>query len=63
LARATSTLMSLVRYQADVMSFIGGFEVAFWAAIAGMLPVSVMHAAPPGSLTPPNMTRNAVRAA
>ena len=51
-ARATSTLASLVRRQADVLSFIDGFEVTFWAAIAGMLLVSLMRAAPPGPLTP-----------
>jgi DHA2 family multidrug resistance protein len=52
LARATSTLTLLVRRQADVLSFIDGFAVTFWAAIAGMLLVSLMRAAPPGPLTP-----------
>ena len=51
-ARATGTLASLVRRQADVLSFIDGFEVTFWAAIVGMLLVSLMRAAPPGPLTP-----------
>ncbi|TXL71380.1 MFS transporter [Vineibacter terrae] len=51
-ARATSTLASLVRRQADVLSFIDGFEVTFWAAIAGILLVSLMRTAPPGPLTP-----------
>jgi DHA2 family multidrug resistance protein len=50
-ARATSTLASLVRRQADVLSFIDSFEVTFWAAIAGMLLVGLMRAAPPGPLT------------
>jgi DHA2 family multidrug resistance protein len=51
-ARATGSLMSLVRRQADVLSFIDAFEVTFWAAIAGMLLVGLMRAAPPGPLTP-----------
>lgn len=58
-ARATSTLASLVRRQADVLSYIDGFEVSFWAAIAGMLVVSLMRAAPPGPLTPTSAARAA----
>ena len=51
-ARATSTLASVVRREADVLSIIDGFEVAFWAAIAGLVVVSLMRAAPQGPLSP-----------
>ncbi|MBB3317421.1 DHA2 family multidrug resistance protein [Rhizobium sp. BK181] len=54
-ARAVGTLARLVRRQADVLSFIDGFTVAFWGAIAGLLLVSLMRAAPPGPLTPNGM--------
>ena len=52
LARATTMLASLVRREANVLSIIDGFQVAFWAAIAGLLLISLMAAAPPGPLTP-----------
>jgi len=51
-ARAVGTL---ARRQSDVLSFIDGFTVAFWGAIAGLLLVSLMRAAPPGPLTPNGM--------
>jgi DHA2 family multidrug resistance protein len=54
LARATATLASLVRREAHVLSIIDGFEVAFWAAIVGLLLLSLMRAAPAGPLTPVN---------
>ncbi|VIO66255.1 Multidrug export protein EmrB [Bradyrhizobium ivorense] len=53
LARAMGTMASLVRREANVLSIIDGFQVAFWAAIIGLLLVSLMRAAPPGPLTPP----------
>jgi MFS transporter, DHA2 family, multidrug resistance protein len=52
LARATTILGSLVRREANVLSIIDGFQVAFWAAIVGLLLVSLMRAAPTGPLTP-----------
>jgi DHA2 family multidrug resistance protein len=52
LARATTILASLVRREANVLSIIDGFQVAFWAAIAGLLLISLMRAAPAGPLTP-----------
>jgi DHA2 family multidrug resistance protein len=52
LARATATLASLVRREANVLSIIDGFQVAFWAAIVGLLLISLMRAAPVGPLTP-----------
>lgn len=51
-ARAAVSLVSLVRREANVLSFIDGFNVAFWAAIAGLLLISLMRAAPAGPLTP-----------
>ena len=58
-ARAMATLARLVRRQADVLSIIDGFTVAFWGAIAGLLLVSLMRAAPPGPLTPGGMPAGA----
>jgi MFS transporter, DHA2 family, multidrug resistance protein len=52
LARATTMLASLVRREANVLSIIDGFQVAFWAAIVGLLLISLMRAAPAGPLTP-----------
>jgi DHA2 family multidrug resistance protein len=52
LARATTILASLVRREANVLSIIDGFQVTFWAAIVGLLLISLMRAAPPGPLTP-----------
>jgi len=52
LARATTMLASLVRREANVLSIIDGFQVAFWAAIVGLLLLSLMRAAPAGPLTP-----------
>ena len=52
LARATTIMASFVRREANVLSIIDGFQVAFWAAIVGLLLVSLMRAAPAGPLTP-----------
>lgn len=52
LARATTIMGSLVRREANVLSIIDGFQVAFWAAIVGLLIISLMRAAPAGPLTP-----------
>ena len=51
-ARATGTLAALVRREANVLSIIDGFQVCFWAALVGLLLISLMRAAPPGPLTP-----------
>ena len=50
LARATTVLASLVRREANVLSIIDGFEVAFWAAVVGLLLITLMRAAPAGPL-------------
>jgi DHA2 family multidrug resistance protein len=51
-ARAARSLASLVRREADVLSIIDGFQVTFWAAIAGLLVVSLMRVTPQGPLSP-----------
>jgi MFS transporter, DHA2 family, multidrug resistance protein len=51
-AGATETLAALVRREANVLSIIDGFQVCFWAALVGLLLISLMRAAPPGPLTP-----------
>jgi len=57
--RAIATLARLVRRQDDVLSIIHGFAIALWGAIAGLLLVSLMRAAPPGPLTPGRMPAKA----
>jgi len=52
LARATTVMASVVRREANVLSIIDGFQVAFWAAITGLVLISLMMAAPAGPLTP-----------
>ena len=49
-------LASLVRREANVLSIIDGFRVAFWAAIVGLLLIILMRAAPAGPLTPARAT-------
>ncbi len=51
-ARAVETLGQLVRREANVLAYIDGFQLAFWAAIAGLLLVGLMRAAPRGPLAP-----------
>jgi len=51
-ARATTVLASFVRREANVLSIIDSFQVAFWAAIVGLVLISLMRAAPAGPLTP-----------
>jgi DHA2 family multidrug resistance protein len=52
LARATTIPGSIVRREANVLSTIEGFQVAFWAAIIGLVLISLMRAAPAGRLMP-----------
>ena len=42
---------ALVRREANVLSIIDGFQVCFWAALVGLLLISLMRVAPPGPLT------------
>jgi DHA2 family multidrug resistance protein len=59
-ARAMVTVAHLVHREADVLSIVDGFTVAFWAAVVGLLLISLMRAAPPGPLTP-RRTQTAIR--
>jgi DHA2 family multidrug resistance protein len=43
---------SIVRREANVLSTIDGFQVTFWAAIAGLLLIGLTRAAPTGRLRP-----------
>lgn len=56
-ARAALTLAGLVRREANVLSLIDGFTIAFWAALIGLLLIALMRAAPPGPLTPQRQAR------
>lgn len=50
--RALSTLGSSVQKQANVLSYVDGFWLTFWAAIVGLIGVAFMIAPPPGPFTP-----------
>jgi MFS transporter, DHA2 family, multidrug resistance protein len=51
-ARALEALGQIVRREANVLSYIDGFQLAFWVAIAGLLLVGLTRAAPRGPLAP-----------
>jgi DHA2 family multidrug resistance protein len=51
-ARAVGTLASLVQREANVLSYIDGFWLCFWLAIAGLCVVALITRAPPGPFTP-----------
>jgi DHA2 family multidrug resistance protein len=51
-ARAVGTLAALVQREANVLSYIDGFWLTFWLAIAALAFVALMTRAPPGPLTP-----------
>jgi DHA2 family multidrug resistance protein len=51
-ARALQTLSALVQREANVLAYIDGFWLCFFAAIAGLICVIPMTAAPPGPFTP-----------
>jgi DHA2 family multidrug resistance protein len=50
LQRGTATLAALVQREATVLSYIDGFAVTFWAAIAGLLLVAFTGPPPAGPL-------------
>ncbi len=60
-ARSLGVLAAVVQREANVLASIDGFELCFWAAIAGMALVVLMRPAPPGPLTP--MSSAAARSA
>lgn len=51
-AHATAALASLVRREANVLATIDAYHVCFWAAVVGLLLLSLTRAAPSGPLTP-----------
>ncbi|MDB5367775.1 MAG: transport protein permease, partial [Rhodospirillales bacterium] len=46
------SLAARVQREANVLAYIDAFQVAFWAAIVGLLLVSLLGPAPPGPLSP-----------
>jgi DHA2 family multidrug resistance protein len=51
-ARALGTLAGEVQREANTLAYIDAFWLCFWAAIPGLILVSLMTRAPPGPLTP-----------
>ncbi len=50
--RGISSLAAAVQREANVLAYIDGFWLTFWAAIAGLVVVSLLKAPPPGPLVP-----------
>ncbi|NTZ64121.1 hypothetical protein [Agrobacterium tumefaciens] len=50
--KALATLASKVQAQANVLSYIDGFWLTFWAAIIGLVAVALITPSPPGPFTP-----------
>jgi DHA2 family multidrug resistance protein len=51
-ARSVGSLGLKVQQQANVLSYIDGFQLTFWVAIAGLVLVALMRPSPPGPLSP-----------
>ncbi|UZE47814.1 MFS transporter [Rhodopseudomonas sp. P2A-2r] len=51
-ARSVGTLASRVAREANTLAYIDGFWLTVWFAIAALICVSLMSAAPPGPFTP-----------
>ncbi|MBR1234365.1 MFS transporter [Bradyrhizobium sp. AUGA SZCCT0182] len=51
-ARGLSTLAALVRREANVLAYIDGFWLTFWAALLGLMLVALMTSPPEGPFTP-----------
>jgi DHA2 family multidrug resistance protein len=51
-ARSVGTLSSMVQREANTLAYIDGFWLTVWFAIAALICVSLMSAAPPGPFTP-----------
>jgi DHA2 family multidrug resistance protein len=51
-ARGIATLATRVQREANVLAYIDAFEVAFVAAVVGLLLVAMLKPAPPGPLSP-----------
>jgi DHA2 family multidrug resistance protein len=50
--RALATLSANVQKQANVLAYLDGFWLTFWAAILGLVAVALMKAFPPGPFAP-----------
>lgn len=50
--RALGTLNAIVQRQSNVLAYIDGFWLTFWAAVVGLAVVALMTASPPGPFTP-----------
>ncbi|MBS9477008.1 MFS transporter [Ancylobacter radicis] len=50
--RGLSSLAALVAREANVLAYIDGFQVSYWAALAGLVVIAFMGAPPKGPLTP-----------
>ncbi len=51
-ARGVSTLAALVQREANTLSYIDGFWLTVWFAIAAFALTACISAAPPGPFTP-----------
>ncbi|WP_456620524.1 MULTISPECIES: MFS transporter [unclassified Bradyrhizobium] len=51
-ARGLSTMAALVRREANVLAYIDGFWLTFWAALLGLVMVVLMTSPPEGPFTP-----------
>lgn len=51
-ARGTLGLSAMVAREANTLAYIDGFQLTFWAAVAGILLVALMGRSPQGPLTP-----------
>jgi DHA2 family multidrug resistance protein len=52
MARATAVLAGRIQREANVLAYIDGFWLCFWAAIPGLILVGLMTKAPPGPFSP-----------
>lgn len=55
--RAMATLIGIVQREANVLAYIDGFWLTAWCAIAALIVLAAMTAAPPGPFTPQRTRR------
>ncbi|MCB4770691.1 MFS transporter [Ancylobacter sp. Lp-2] len=51
-ARGVASLAALVAREANVLSYIDGFQLCYWGALAGLIVVALLGQAPRGPLSP-----------
>ncbi|HSI39904.1 MAG TPA: MFS transporter [Xanthobacteraceae bacterium] len=51
-ARGLASLAGLVGREANVLAYIDGFQIGYWAALAGIVTVALLGRAPRGPLSP-----------